>query len=147
MLTSHSTPQLGQWDHLDYFLRPNAFVSLSEAGTSTPGTLCDVKQQIYYETRREESVCWGKRSCCSSLFFPLIISKAANTSSDLGRRECRLPRCLRAVHPRNGAGRLPMLTASLLLPSDVFPGWSSCLDETDDFLGPLLLTAGRSNSD
>lgn len=58
LLTSHSTPQLGQWDDLDYLLQPDAFVSLSEAGAFTPGTLHDVKQQIYYETRREESV-WG----------------------------------------------------------------------------------------
>lgn len=41
----------------------------------------------------------------------------------------------------------PSWASSLASSSDVFPGWSSCSDETDDFPGPLLLTAGRSRSD
>ena len=50
------------------------------------------------------------------------------------------PRCLEL------AG-FPPWASSLLSSSDVFPGWNSCFDETDDFLGPLLLTAGTSHSD
>lgn len=49
--------------------------------------------------------------------------------------------------PTEGLAGFPPRAASLRAPSDVFPGWSPCLDETDDFLGQLLLTAGRSNSD
>lgn len=71
-----------------------------------------------------------KRLICFSSF--LTISKAADTSADVSRP---------GAQPPKGAGRLPGWLLSPP-PSDVFPGWSSCSDETDDFLGPLLLTAG-----
>ena len=144
--TAPFPPPPGQRNHPGSVPQLDTSTSPSAAAASRPA-LCSTSAGRALSNRKER-VCLGNKRgmILLSFSFPQWFPRQRTPLQAWAGRECQPPLGPAVPASREGAGSLPTPLPSPR-PSDVFPGWSSCLDETDDFLGPLLLTAGRSNSD
>lgn len=140
------TTQSGRWNHRDSFLQPDAFLSHSEAAASTQ-VLCRMSHSKSSVKQEGKCVLRGKESLLHSFLLSRQFRRWQTPPQTWAERRLLPGGAGVQCTPVEALAGVPSHAASLLSPSDVFPGWSACLDETDDFLGRLLLTAGRSNSD